>query len=116
MPSSTAARVACMASSTRSLRSFTSTSLAPPTRITATPPASFASRSCSFSPIVVGCGLLDLGFDLSDTCFDVGLFASTADDRGVLFLDHHFFGSPQHVHCNLIEFDSEILADRLGAG
>ena len=49
MPSSTAARVACSASSTRSLRSFTSTSVEPPTRITATPPASFASRSCSFS-------------------------------------------------------------------
>src|SRR6202046_5266251 len=48
-PSSTAARVACIASSTRSLRSFTSTSVAPPTRITATPPASLASRSCSFS-------------------------------------------------------------------
>jgi chaperonin GroEL len=41
--------VACMASSTRSLRSFTSTSVAPPTRMTATPPASFASRSWSFS-------------------------------------------------------------------
>jgi hypothetical protein len=35
MPSSTAARVACIASSTRSLRSFTSTSVAPPTRIMA---------------------------------------------------------------------------------
>src|SRR5262249_22797197 len=46
---STAARVACMASSTRSLRSLTSTSVAPPTRITGTPPASLASRSCSFS-------------------------------------------------------------------
>src|SRR6516225_5938767 len=34
MPSSTAARVACIASSTRSLRSFTSTSVAQPTRIT----------------------------------------------------------------------------------
>ena len=33
------------ASSTRSLRSLTSTSVAPPTRITATPPASLASRS-----------------------------------------------------------------------
>jgi hypothetical protein len=32
MPSSTAARVACIASSTRSLRSLTSTSVAPPTR------------------------------------------------------------------------------------
>ena len=49
MPSSTAARVACIASSTRSLRSLTSISVAPPTRITATPPASLASRSCSFS-------------------------------------------------------------------
>jgi hypothetical protein len=49
MPSSTAARVAWSASSTRSLRSFTSTSVAPPTLITATPPASLARRSCSFS-------------------------------------------------------------------
>ncbi len=49
IPSSTAARVACIASSTRSLRSFTSISDAPPTRITATPPASLARRSCSFS-------------------------------------------------------------------
>ena len=48
-PSSTAALVACIASSTRSLRSLTSTSVAPPTRITATPPASLARRSCSFS-------------------------------------------------------------------
>jgi len=48
-PSCTAARVAFSESSTRSLRSFTSISEAPPTRITATPPASFASRSCSFS-------------------------------------------------------------------
>src|SRR5208337_4335266 len=49
IPSSTAALVACRASSTRSLRSFTSTPVAPPTLMTATPPASFASRSCSFS-------------------------------------------------------------------
>ena len=49
MPSSTAARVALSASSTRSFFSFTSTSVAPPTRITATPPASLARRSCSFS-------------------------------------------------------------------
>ena len=43
------ARDAHAASSTRSLRSLTSVSVAPPTRITATPPASFARRSCSFS-------------------------------------------------------------------
>src|SRR6266508_1810329 len=66
--------------------------------------------------VVVGRGLLDLRLDLGDTCFDVGLLAGTVDDRGVLFLDHHFFGAPEHVHGNLVEFDAEILADRLSAG
>ena len=41
--------VALRASVTRSFFSWTSTSLAPPTLITAMPPLSFASRSCSFS-------------------------------------------------------------------
>mmetsp|Transcript_26968 Transcript_26968/g.72355 ORF Transcript_26968/g.72355 Transcript_26968/m.72355 type:complete len:213 (+) Transcript_26968:878-1516(+) len=49
MPSSTAARVALSASVTRSFFSFTSTSDAPPTLSTATPPDSLARRSCSFS-------------------------------------------------------------------
>ena len=44
-PSSTAARVECNASSTRAFFSFISTSVAAPTLITATPPASFATRS-----------------------------------------------------------------------
>mmetsp|Transcript_19898 Transcript_19898/g.52789 ORF Transcript_19898/g.52789 Transcript_19898/m.52789 type:complete len:217 (-) Transcript_19898:432-1082(-) len=45
MPSSSAAFVAHSASLRRSLISFTSTSLAPPTLMTATPPLSLASRS-----------------------------------------------------------------------
>ena len=49
MPSSTAARVAFSASSMRSFLSFISTSVAAPISMTATPPASFARRSCSFS-------------------------------------------------------------------
>ena len=49
IPSSTAARVADTASSTRPLRSFISSSVGAPTRITATPPVRRASRSCSFS-------------------------------------------------------------------
>ena len=49
MPSWTAARVAWSASSTRAFFSFISSSEAAPTRTTATPPASFASRSSSFS-------------------------------------------------------------------
>ena len=49
MPSSTAALVALSASSMRSFFSFISASVAAPTLMTATPPASLASRSCSFS-------------------------------------------------------------------
>ena len=49
IPSSTAALVALSASSIRSLASFISVSVAAPTLITATPPASFASLSWSFS-------------------------------------------------------------------
>mmetsp|Transcript_89828 Transcript_89828/g.279550 ORF Transcript_89828/g.279550 Transcript_89828/m.279550 type:complete len:214 (+) Transcript_89828:451-1092(+) len=49
MPSSTAAFVAFRASLRRSLTSWTSTSVAPPTLITATPPESLARRSLSLS-------------------------------------------------------------------
>ena len=49
IPSAIAALVALMASSKASLRLFISASDGAPTRITATPPASFASRSWSFS-------------------------------------------------------------------
>ena len=48
-PSSTAARVAESASSTRVLRNFSSTSVPAPTLIRPTPPESLARRSCSFS-------------------------------------------------------------------
>ena len=49
MPSATAALVALIASSSASFFAFISASEGAPTRITATPPASFARRSCSFS-------------------------------------------------------------------
>ncbi|MNZ78358.1 hypothetical protein D3C78_969270 [compost metagenome] len=49
MPSSMAARVAAMASSRASFLVFISASVGAPTRITPTPPASRARRSCSFS-------------------------------------------------------------------
>ncbi|CDB26637.1 secreted protein [Firmicutes bacterium CAG:552] len=49
IPSSTAALVAARASSIRSFFSFISTSVAAPTLITATPPASLARRSAYFS-------------------------------------------------------------------
>src|SRR5206468_1171451 len=65
--------------------------------------------------VVVGCRLLDLHFDLRDTPFDVGLLAGAVDDRGVLLLDHHLLGAPEHTHSNLVEFDAKILTDRLSA-
>jgi hypothetical protein len=49
MPSSTAAFALRTASSMRCLRSLSSTSVAAPALMTATPPASLARRSCSFS-------------------------------------------------------------------
>ena len=49
IPSATAARVACRASSTRPLVCFISASVAAPTRTMATPPTSLASRSLNFS-------------------------------------------------------------------
>src|SRR3981081_41303 len=92
MPSSTAARVACIASSTRSLRSFTSISVDPPTRIHAPPPATLARRAraapaardpraaagelgqplLQLLAVVVGGGLLDLLADLGASALDVG--------------------------------------------
>ena len=49
IPSSTAARVALIASSNRSFLSFISVSVTAPTRITAIPPDNLAIRSCNFS-------------------------------------------------------------------
>ena len=49
IPSSIAALALRTASSMRCLRSLSSTSVAAPALIIATPPASFARRSCSFS-------------------------------------------------------------------
>ena len=49
MPSSTAARVACRASSTRAFFCFMSASVLAPTEMIATPPVSLASRSWNFS-------------------------------------------------------------------
>src|SRR5881398_1860934 len=91
IPSSTAARVALSASSTRSFFSFTSTSVAPPTRITATPPE-LRQPLLQFLAIVIGGGLLDLLLDLADAGFDVLLLAGAIHDRGLLLVDDDLFG------------------------
>ena len=59
MPSSTAARVACRASSTRAFFSFISISVLAPTLMTATPPAKGSQVLLELLAVVVGGGLLD---------------------------------------------------------
>src|SRR5579863_7976241 len=66
--------------------------------------------------VVVRGGLLDLRLDLADASLDVGLLASAVDNRGVLLLDRHLLGTAEHVHGDLVELNTEILADRLSAG
>src|SRR6266536_3313995 len=42
--------------------------------------------------------------------------AAAADDRGVLLVDHHPFGAPEHVERDVLELDAEVLGDRGTAG
>src|SRR5262249_39129442 len=108
--------VACMASSTRSFFSLTSTSVAPPILMMATPPCELGQPLLQLLAVVVRGGLLDLRPDLTATAFDVGLLAGPVDDRGVLLLDDDPLGLAQHVERDVLELDAEILADQLAAG
>ena len=116
MPSSTAARVAEMASSRRCFFSLSSTSVAAPTRMTQTPPASLASRSCSFSRSQSESVLLDLGLDLGDAAVDVLGVAGAVDDRGVVLGDGDAAGGAEHLEADLVELEADLLGDDLAAG
>ena len=116
MPSATAALVACTASSMRCLRSLASISVAAPTLITATPPASLASRSCSFSrsqsESVVSMSLR--------SCAARSATASrgpaAVDDRGVVLGDGDPARSAQHLEADVGQLESDLGGDDLGAG
>src|SRR5437868_1286057 len=86
MPSSTAAFVACIASSTRAFFSFISVSVAAPTLITATPPTSF-EPFLELLAVVVGRRVFDLRADLLDAAFDGLVAARALDDRRVVLVD-----------------------------
>ena len=116
MPSSTAARVACRASSTRAFFSFISTSVAAPTLMRATPPASLARRSCSFSLSYSAGGHADLGADLRHAVSDGLLVAGTVDDGGVLLGDLDLAGTAEHVDRGVLELVAELFGDDLAAG
>ena len=84
--------------------------------ILATPPASLASRSPSFSLVVVAGGGLDLAADLLDPPLDLGALAGPFDDRGVVLVDDHLLGPAQFAQGDVLELAAEALEDRLAAG
>src|ERR1700733_552871 len=106
MPSSTAALAAATASSTLSLRSLSAVSVAAPTLITATPPDSLASRSCSFSR------------SQSESVDSISARAPPPplDDHGVVFADHAAASRSEHVETHLAQRQPHVGVDHLTAG
>ena len=82
----------------------------------ATPPASFASRSCSFSlsysEVVSSIWARELGA----AALDVFLLAGAVDNRGVVLVDADFLGPAERIERDRLELDAEVLADHLTAG
>src|SRR4026209_1202589 len=71
IPSSTAARVALSASSTRAFFSFISVSVRPPALVPAAPAGEFGEPLLELFPIIVRGRLLDLRPELLDPALDV---------------------------------------------
>ena len=116
IPSSTAAAVACWASSTRSFFSFISTSVAAPTRITPTPPDKLCQALLELFAVVVRFCFFDLTFDQSDALFDFFFFACAFNKSGVIFADDSFFHFSKHVDCGVFQLYAKLFADHLAAG
>ncbi len=108
--------MALSASSTRSLRSLTSTSVAPPDPDDGDAARELGEPLLQLLAVVVGGRLLDLRLDLIDARLDVLLLAGAVDDRGVVLGDRHALGAAEHVERHVLELDAEVLGDRLAAG
>ena len=102
MPSSTAARVACSASSTRSLRSFhLGFGGSAPTLMTRDTTSQLGQTFLQLLAIVVRAGgAFDLAADLLDAGLHVLALAGTFDDRGVVLFDLDALGGTE-----VAEFD-----------
>src|SRR5829696_7385585 len=112
MPSSTAARVACMALNAVLLLldlDFGRTADADDCDAA----RELGETLLQLLAVVVGGRLFDLRLDLGDAGLDVGLFAGTVNNRGVLLLDAHPLGAPEHVERHVLELDAEVFRDRL---
>src|SRR5215208_7006662 len=113
IPSSTAARVAWRASSTRSFFSFTSTSVGAANADHRDAAGEFRQALLELLLVIVGGRLLDLRLDLCNPAFDVGLLVGAFDNRGVFLLDAHPLGAPEHVEGHILKLDAQIFRDRL---
>ena len=115
-PSSMAARVADRASSMRCFFSLSSTSVAAPTLMTATPPASLARRSWSFSR-----SQSESVFSISALIWSMrpltsSSVAATVDDGGVVLGDDDLLGRAEQVERDVLELEADLLADDLATG
>src|SRR6266851_3867323 len=108
MPSSTAARVACMASSTRAFFSFSSVSVDAPNQL--------GKTFLELFLVVIRGGLFDLHTELLDSAFDLAGLASARDDRRVVLVDGHLLGAAQVLNLQVLELRAEILGDGFAAG
>ena len=94
--------------------SLSSTSVAAPTLITATPPESLREALLELLAVVVGVGLLDLGLDLVDAALDVLLLAAALDDRGVVLGHDDLAGGAQQIQGGVLELEADLLGDHGG--
>src|SRR6266511_3321940 len=90
MPSSTAARVACNASSTRAFFSLGLGRSADVDDCNAA--GEFRQALLQFLFVVIAGRLFNLTTDLRDAALDIGRFTSAFDDRGVFLVDSDAFG------------------------
>src|SRR5262249_26566970 len=80
------------------------------------PSCEFGKPLLQLLAVVVGGGLIDLRLDLADTALDLGLLARTLDDGGVLLLDHHLFGTTEHIDLHVLKLDAEVRRDHCATG
>ena len=114
IPSATAARVACKASSTRAFFSFSSVSVAAPTLTTATPPTSLAKRSSNFSRSYLEVeGLLSSRLDLSDAGFHFLRTAGAINDCRFFFGNFDRLCTAQNFEARPRPASSPLLRKRL---
>ena len=115
-PSSMAARVADSASSMRCFFSLSSTSVAAPTLTTATPPASLARRSWSFSRSQSESVSSISRLIWAMRPLTSSVVAATLDDGGVVLGDDDLAGLPEQVEGGVLELEADVLGDDLATG